>query len=44
LETDEIELENVEDLNLILEVYFEIVNYKEEEDYYIFLDEIQNVK
>ena len=44
LETDELDLIWPQDLNLILEVFFEIVGYDEERQYYVFLDEIQNVK
>ena len=44
LENDELFPIFLEDLNSILEVYFEIVWYKKEEKYYIFLDEIQVVE
>jgi len=43
LETDEVDLLSTDDLNLILETYFEIVGFDEKVVYYIFLDEIQNV-
>ena len=44
LENDELFPIVLEDLNSILEVYFEIVWYEKEEKYYIFLDEIQVVE
>jgi predicted AAA+ superfamily ATPase len=33
-----------QDLNDILETYFEIVNFNPNEKYYLFLDEIQEVE
>jgi len=44
LETDEVDIVDTRDLNLILEVFFEIVWYDEKRQYYIFLDEIQNIR
>ena len=44
LENDEIFPVSLEDLNLILETYFEIVGYNRTEKYYVFFDEIQIVE
>jgi len=44
LENDEFYPLTTEDLNLILETYFEIVWYDKNKQYFIFLDEIQEVE
>jgi len=44
LENDEIDLKNTDDLNLILNTFFEIVNFNKNKKYFVFLDEIQEIE
>lgn len=44
LENDEFYPLNLQDLNLLLETYFEIVGFDKNKKYYIFLDEIQEIE
>ena len=44
IENDELDLINTNDLNLILNTYFEIINFNRKDKYFVFLDEIQEIK
>ena len=44
LENDEFYPLNLQDLNLLLDTYFEIVSFDKNKKYYVFLDEIQEVE
>ena len=44
IENDEVDLENNDDLNLILNTFFEIVSFDKNKKYFIFFDEIQEIE
>jgi len=44
IENDELDLKDINDLNLILNTFFEIVDFDINKKYYIFFDEIQEIQ
>lgn len=44
IENDELEIKTTDNLNLILQIFFEISSFSKKEKYFIFLDEIQEVQ